>query len=97
MGCITHPDYLKTHPFDYARGENLYCVGFKKRNAMFIGFGPFFADGPKTIEQIQQYLAEAYVSPEKDQEYQEALQKIKEQSFSHGKILCRNIKKALRL
>ncbi len=92
-----HQDYKKKYFLGYSCGENLYCVGFKGRNFMLMGFGSFFADGPKTAEQIQQCLAEAYVSPGKDLEYKEALEKIKEQPFSHGKILCHYIKTALQL
>ncbi|MEI7493360.1 MAG: hypothetical protein WCJ92_02040 [Alphaproteobacteria bacterium] len=89
--------YIKGHPkystVDYSRGENLYCVGFKENNPVFIGFGPLFADGPKTAEQIQHSLAEAYVP---DQEaLVDTLQEVKNQSFYLLKFSAGKIKESL--
>ncbi len=94
--------YIKGHPLcltaDYARGENLYCVGFKRCNPMFIGFGQLFIDGPKTAEQIQHSLAEAYALQSPDYvEAAEALREVKKQHFYQSKIGIEKIRKALRL
>ncbi len=91
-----HPKCLGAVSLDYSRGENLYCVGFRGANAMFMGFGSLFAEGPKTAEQIQQSLAEAYVQRSTDQESAaDAFREVKNQSFYLRKFGIEKIKKAL--
>lgn len=93
--------YIKGHPkclTDYSRGENLYCVGFKGRYPVFIGFGQLFIDGPKTAEQIQHSLAEAYAQQIADDVVRAvALREVKKQHFYQSKIVIEKIRKALRL
>ena len=57
-----------------------------------------FIDGPKTAEQIQHSLAEAYALQSADYvEAAEALREVKKQHFYQSKIGIEKIRKALRL
>ncbi len=89
-----HPDYDK-YSIGYGRGENVFCIGFKGVDILCVGFGPLFKDGPKTIEQIQESLAQNYaeVSPEKNVE--EALAIIKQQPLLRRAFAFERIQRAL--
>lgn len=89
-----HPDYDK-YSIGYGRGENVFCIGFKGVDILCVGFGPLFKDGPKTIEQIQESLAQNYaeVSPEKNVE--EALVIIKQQPLLRRAFAFERIQRAL--
>ena len=58
-----HPKYTGLNPTGSDRGQNVYMVGYGVDNLrMYVGFGDFFKDGPKTARQIQERLAEDYIS-----------------------------------
>jgi hypothetical protein len=58
-----HPLYTSLNPTGSHRGQNVYMVGYGVDNLrMYVGFGDFFKDGPKTARQIQERLAEDYIS-----------------------------------
>ena len=67
---LGHPDYKTRHPYGLYRAENLYFVGYKdgvdiKGNAaelkMYMGFGEFFKDGPKTAADVQLHLTREHI------------------------------------
>jgi len=86
-----HPKYSDEKHLNYARGENVFCVGFKGGYPVFVGFGDFFKDGPKTIAQVQENLAQNYLKQEENQAidaelFERVLQEIKQQPFFLGKL-----------
>lgn len=48
-------EYPEWHRNGIARGENVFCVS-NNGIPLYAGFGKFFADGPKTKEEIVEYL-----------------------------------------
>ncbi len=91
-----HPNYSDESHLNYARGENVFCVGFKAGHPMFMGFSSCFISDPKTIEEIQKYLAHGYLKQPEGSDtvtvaFEQILQKIKQQSFFLGKLDIQSI------
>lgn len=89
-----HPAYDQ-YSIGYGRGENTFCAGFKSSNPLFIGFGSFFKDGAKTIQQIQENLARDYMDVTTGENLEEVLVKIKQQPLLHRAFLHEQIQRAL--
>ncbi len=76
-----HPDYVEKHPLGMSRGENLFLVGYNAAGLkMYIGYGDFFKDGPKTAQDIQRNLTQQYLvgqNSDNSKEAKKAYEKIR--------------------
>lgn len=72
-----HPQYLNHYPNGTSQGQNTILVGQRNGEGLFMGYGPFFSKGPRSLSEIQEELADKYIKNGKLGTKAQALEEIK--------------------